>query len=600
MSTAPSAPPSSPNASAPSPDNTVVQTAKKVRTAILQLMLVFSPLINVLTLTSSIYMMQVFDRVMSSQSMSTLVYLTLIAIAALALMAVLELIRSRILTRLGSWMEMKLSGEGLQRAVEASLMGKPYRSEIMRDLSTLRGFFSSPSLPTLMDAPYIPVFLLVMFALHPALGWLTVIGALTLMAFAWLNDKLTHEDVKKATQGTQTAMRRTESALRNAEVIDVLGMLPGILSRWRGDNKNAAELTEIASDRSGSILAVSRFVRYTLQIMVLALGAKLALDRELSSGGMIAASILMGRALAPIEGSISSWRYTLSARQAYQRLLDGFNQPLFRDKTANLSLPRPSGKLDVEAVSYVAPGQKHPIIRGVTFSLRAGEIAALVGPSAAGKSTLARLCVGAMPPTYGNVRLDSADVFLWNREEFSQYIGYLPQDVELFAGTVRENIARLMPVDPALVVEAAQLAGAHDMILRLPQGYETEIGDGGMWLSGGQRQRIGLARAVLGKPQLVVLDEPNSSLDAEGEEALNTAIGRLKQAGVTVLMIGHRPSILTHVDTIIVLRDGRIEAMGPKQEILGKIMPKTQPMRVSGQATAQMATSAPTPNGETA
>lgn len=554
------------------PNPALVQLKTQLKSVFLQMSLVFSPIINLLTLTSSLYMMQVYDRVLTSHSVSTLVYLTLIAIGALALMAALEFVRGRILSRLGTWIEQKLAAESLQRAVDAVLAGTPYRGEVLRDLATIRSFFSTPSLGGLMDLPWMPVFLLALFALHPSMGWLAIAGAVALFGLAVLNDKLTHKGLKESTASSMKAMRGAEQAIRNAEVIDVLGMMPGLLYRWRSLSDEAMAVQQKAIDQSGTVVGVSRFVRFALQIFVLALGAHLALNREMTGGAMIAASIIMARALAPIEGMIAGWRGTLNAFEAYKRLETAFAKPLLH--ASPMDLPKPKGHLTAEAITYIIPGQKFPVLKGVSFEVRQGQVAAIVGPSAAGKSTLMRLCVGAYAPTYGHVRLDGADLAQWNRTSLSQHLGYLPQDVELFAGTVRENIARLLPATSEEIVEAAQLAGAHEMILRLPNGYDTEIGDGGAFLSGGQRQRLGLARALLRSPQLVVLDEPNSSLDAEGEEALSQAIARLKTRGTTVLLVGHRPSILANADIIIVLKDGRVEAAGPKAEILPRIMPK--------------------------
>ncbi len=555
----------------------VQETIALVKPMLWQSALLFSPVMNILVLTSSLYMMQVFDRVLTSRSLTTLFFLTLIAMGALAILGILDLARTRIITRVGSWMERRLSGEGLQRAVEASLVGRDYRTEVLRDLSTLKNFFTGQGVLNLFDLPWIPVYLLVVFMLHPLLGLITTLGAVLLALLAWMNDRATQAPLKQAGKENTRALRQVEAAFRNAEAIDVMGMLPGIVSRWHKGNDASMSLQLKAADMSGSIMSFSKFARLALQILVLAMGADLVLNRQLTSGGMMATSIIISRALAPIESAIGSWRYTLAAEQAYTRLRDMFSRPLLRPHA--MKLPAPQGLLSVEGVTFVPPGAKHPVVKGVTFEIKPGTVTALVGPSAAGKSTLARLCVGAYPPTYGNVRLDGADVFLWERTDFSQHVGYLPQDVELFGGTVRDNIARLMEADPAEVVEAAQMAGAHDMILRLPQGYETEIGEGGTLLSGGQRQRIALARAVFRAPQFVVLDEPNSSLDGEGEEALNQTILRAKERGATVLLIGHRPSILTHVDTIIVMRDGRIEAMGPKADILAKIMPQAAPQQ---------------------
>lgn len=554
------------------PDNAVAQTLNRVRPLLWQISLVFSPVVNILVLTSSLYMMQVFDRVLTSQSQATLFYLTLIAVGALALMSAIEMVRTRIMTRVGTWIEARLTAEGLQRAVEATLTGHPYRTELLRDLAGLRTFFSTPSTLTLLDVPWIPVYLVVVYAMHPMLGHIALFGTIALTAMAWWNDKITHKDLVDSALLSQKNFRDADSAIRNAETLDVMGMTPGLLHRWRTENDRIQALQQSAADRGGNIMTISRFVRQALQILILAVGAELVLNRELTSGGMIACSIIIARALAPVESAMSSWRQTLAAWGSYQRLKTTFEKPMLRAQS--MALPRPAGNLSVEGVSYVPQGGKVPIIKGVSFAIKAGTVTAVVGPSAAGKSTLARLCVGAYPPSYGNVRLDGADVFLWERSNFAPHVGYLPQGVELFAGTVRENISRLMPAEPNEVVEAAQLAGAHDMILRLPQGYETEIGDGGALLSAGQRQRIALARTVFRNPQFVVMDEPNSSLDAEGEDALNRAIAGLKQRGATVLVIGHRPGILAHADNIVVLRDGKIDMMGPKAEVLAKIMPQ--------------------------
>jgi PrtD family type I secretion system ABC transporter len=562
------------NAPSANPANAVTQTLARLKPLLWQIGLVFSPVVNILVLTSSLYMMQVFDRVLTSQSTSTLLYLTLLALAALALMSAVELVRSRIMTRIGTWIEARLTAEGLQRAVEATLTGHPYRIDLLRDLAGLRNFFTTPGTLTLFDVPWIPVYLIVVYAIHPMLGHIALFGAVALFGLAIWNDKASHKQLTDSAIMAQKNFRDADAAIRNAEALDVMGMTPGLLHRWRSENDRIQTLQLTASDQSGSIMAISRFTRQALQIMVLAVGAELVLSRDLTSGGMIACSIIIARALAPVESAMGSWRQTLAAFDSYKRLKLVFDKPLLRATT--MELPRPKGNLTVEGVSYVPQGSKVPIIRGVSFAIKAGTVTAVVGPSAAGKSTLARLCVGAYPPSYGNVRLDGADVFLWERSNFAPHVGYLPQGVELFAGTVRENISRLQPAEPNEVVEAAQLAGAHDLILRLPQGYETEIGEGGALLSAGQRQRIALARTVFRNPQFVVMDEPNSSLDAEGEDALNRAIAALKQRGATVLVIGHRPGILAHADNIIVLREGHIEMSGPKAEILAKIMPQNQ------------------------
>jgi len=545
---------------------------------------IFSIIINMLVLTSSIYMMQVFDRVMSSQSVATLLYLTLIAVFALGLMSALDLVRARILTRIGTWLEASLGSEALRRAVDASLLGQSYRTEALRDLGTLRNFMGGSGILTLFDIIPALMFFIIIYAFHPMLGHIALLGALVLLAIAVVNDRVTHGPIREANNKAQLALRQADSAMQHAEALDVMGMTPGLISRWRASSTEVLKLQTTASDRGATASAVSKFIRLLLQIAVLGVGAYLVLLREMTAGQMMASSIIMSRALSPVEQSIGTWRHVISALEAKKRLHEMLSRPLLR--ADSMQLPAPKGLLAAEGVSYMPPQSKTPILRGISFSLPPGSVTAIVGPSAAGKSTLARLCVGAYAPTYGNMRLDGADVYLWERQDFGRHVGYLPQNVELFAGTVRDNIARLQQAEPSEVVEAAQIAGAHEMILRLPQGYETEIGDSGSLLSGGQRQRIGLARALFRKPQLVVLDEPNSSLDAEGEEALNGAIGRMKALGATIVLIGHRPSILAHVDTLMVLRDGHIEMMGPRDEIAQRIMPKPPQRVAAGRAAA--------------
>jgi len=364
--------------------------------------------------------------------------------------------------------------------------------------------------------------------------------------------------------------------VRNAEAIDAMGMMPGVAAGWIAANERVLDQQALASNRAGIVLASSKFVRLAVQIAVLGTGALLAVQQELSAGAMIAGSILTARALAPVEQAIGTWKQIISARAAYARLRGHFGDPELL-RAASMRLPAPCGHLSVEALTFVYPGTRHPILKGVSFALEPGEALAIVGPSAAGKSTLARLLIGVWRPTAGAVRLDGADVHAWNREDFGRHVGYLPQDVELFAGSVRDNIARLTDAPAAAIVQAAQMAGVHEMILRLPMGYETEIGEAGTILSGGQRQRIGLARALLGQPRLLVLDEPNSNLDHDGEEALAGAIAAAKASGGTVALIAHRPSMLAHVDKVLVLRGGQVEAFGARNEVL-KVIGRPRPI----------------------
>jgi PrtD family type I secretion system ABC transporter len=528
----------------------------------------FSLLINLLMLTVSIYMMQVFDRVLASGSGATLVYLTLIAVGAIALLAGLDAVRTRLLGRASLWLEHKLAPATFGRAVESALTDQPYRTEALRDLGTLRSALSGPAVLALVDAPWVPIYLAVIYLLHPLLGHIALAGALGLFSIALLNHAATQHLLHQANAASVTSLHRAEASVRNAEVVDAMGLLPGLTQRWAGIHDVGLVLHARAGDRAAVIQALSRFSRLAVQIALLGAGAWLVLQHELTGGAMIAGSIIMGRALAPVEQAIGTWKQVVAAREAYRRLTAFFARPAYRPD--GMPLPAPRGHLTVENLSYGVPG-KPPILRSISFALPSGEALAIIGPSAAGKSTLARLLVGSRKPNAGTVRLDGADLFTWPRAEIGRYVGYLPQDVELFAGTVRENIARLTEADPARIVEAAQMAQAHDLILRLPDGYDTQIGEQGTILSAGQRQRIALARALFGQPRLIVLDEPNANLDSEGEEALCQAIAAIKQTGAAVIVIGHRPSTLAQVDKVLVLRQGTVELFGPRQAVLDRL-----------------------------
>ena len=526
--------------------------------------------INLLILTSSIYMLQVYDRVLTGHSLSTLLYLTIITVAALLAMGALELLRSRTLLRIGSWIDRVLSPLVFARGMENAVRGVPYRTEAVRDLSTVTRFLGGGGIQTLCDAPWMPIFLGFIFLLHPMLGLVACIGAVVLFALALANNLVTRDPLKRANAAANRGYRSAESAVRNAEVVDGMGMIGALTSRWDRGNAEVLELQERAGDRAGWIAATARTFRMILQVAILGVGAWLVLGNELTPGAMIAASIIMGRALSPVEQAIGTWKSVIGAREAWNKLTALFEQPPLHG--AGMALPAPRGEISAENVSYTPPGAKHPVIRNVTFRIGAGEALALIGPSAAGKSTLARLLVGIHAPETGAVRLDGAEVHSWSRERFGYYVGYLPQDVELFPGTVRENIARMAEEPNAeAVVTAATLAGVHEMILRLPKGYDTEIGEQGAILSGGQRQRIGLARALYGGPAVLVLDEPNSSLDGAGEQALQEAIRAMKELGTTIVVIAHRPSMMMHVDKVALLQEGRIELFGERQEVLAHL-----------------------------
>jgi ATP-binding cassette subfamily C protein/ATP-binding cassette subfamily C protein EexD len=549
----------------------------------------FSGVVNMLQLTVSLYMMQVFDRVLSTRSLDTLYYLTAIAVFALLVMAALDGLRGQVMQRMAGWIEGKTAPEAFLRAIESQLRNRPYRMEALRDLAVCRGWLGSPASLTLFDVPWVPVFLAVIFLLHPALGAIAAGGALLLFLLTLANEWATGALVRQASTGAMASQRRAESIVRNAEVIDSMGMGPAVMQRWREGLGASLPPQERAADRAAFLLSFTRFFRLAIQVAVLGYGALLVLEQQLTAGASIAASIIMGRALAPVEQMIGGWKQLVQARQSYRRLIGFLSLPRLRPP--GMALPAPTGRLAAERVTFGFPGQPVAIIKGVSFALSAGESLAVIGPSAAGKTTLIRLLIGTLQPTAGTVRLDGADVFTWMREDFGRYVGYLPQDVELFDGPVLRNIARMTDADPELVFEAARLAGCHEMILRLPQGYDTEIGDGGQHLSGGQRQLIGLARAMFGSPKFVVLDEPNSNLDGDAEQALIRGLEELKRRGTTVVLVSHRPTLVQGVDKVLLMRDGAVEAFGPRAEVLKRLMQQqnrppevTQPRAEGGAA----------------
>ena len=526
----------------------------------------FSFAINLLLLTAPLYMLQVFNRVLTSRSIDTLLYLTLVAAFAFVCLWGLEIMRGRVMVSLGTWLDRRVGGEVLAASLMAGLGQRSSSIQLVRDVGVVRTFLTGPGIFPILDAPWTPVFLAVVFFLHPLLGWIGLAGSVVLFSFALANDLVTRGPLVRASQISSSAFDEAQAAARNADVIEAMGMMPNVVSRWTKMIDGSLGEQARASRMSGLISASSKFIRQFLQISILGVGAWLVLGNELTPGGMIAGSILIGRALAPVEQAISSWRAAIGARAAYSRvkqLLTVAAQP-----DAAEPLPEPSGSVSAESVSFAYPGAKEPFLRNISFELEPGETLGLIGPTASGKTTLARILVGTLKPQLGHARLDGADVAEWDTRDRGQYVGYLPQDIELFSGTVRENIARLGQGDAEDVYAAARLVGVHENILALPNGYETEIGVGGMALSGGQRQRIGFARAVYGSPRLVVLDEPNSNLDVTGETALLEALAHLRRQGSTVVVIAHRPGVLRGVDKILVLRQGMMDKFGPRDEVL--------------------------------
>ena len=552
--------------------------------------IVYSLCINLLMLTSSIYMMQVFDRVLVSRSGETLVLLTLIAVLALSTMAGLDIIRTRIMQKVGGWLDDQISPVVLDKSITVALGREGRKSpEKLRDLSEIKAFLSGPSAIPILDAPWMPVFIGFMFLLHPVLGWISVSGAVVLLALAILNDWITRHSSAAASAASAKSLGFADSTIQRADIVEAMGMRESVLARWNRLNQTALAAQNMSGGRAGFLTGLTKFARQLLQIGILGIGAWLVIGGSLSPGGMIAASILMGRALSPVDQAVTTWRSARSAIDAWKRVRSLLEREV--PDTTTTELPAPDGKITVEGVSFVHMGMDRPALRNVSFEIAAGETLAIIGPSAAGKSTLARLLVGIDAPHTGHVRLDGMEISRWNGAERGKYIGYLPQEIGLIGETVTDAIARLQDNDDGMVIGAARLAGVHDTIMKLPKGYDMPIGASGSALSGGERQRIALARAVYGGPRFVLLDEPNSNLDAQGEKALQRAIDILKTCGTTVIVVAHRPSILRHIDKILVMQDGMVRMIGPRDEVLARVMPSGSTVESARSDTLQPAVS---------
>ena len=528
----------------------------------------FSLFINLLMLASPLYMMQIYDRVLASYSEETLVALSVLVVGLLLVMGVLELIRSRILVRIGGRIERRLDSRVFESLVSRSIRGTDSNDDQpLRDLRSLREFLSGPGPFAFFDSPWVPIYIGVIYLLHPVLALVAAIGALFLFIIAILNDVWTRRSLGEAGQRFSESGVMASAGQRNAEAIRAMGMLSGLRRRWLMRQRDGLRHQSRASDRAGLLTATSKTSRLILQAAILGAGAALVIQGDITPGAMIAASIILGRALAPVEQAVGQWRGFNGARAAYARLARLFDD--YPQAERRMSLPRAQTSLEVEQVHAGPPDARRPTVSALNFTMQAGEALAVIGPSASGKSSLARLLVGVWHPQRGHVRLDGVALEHWDPEALGPQIGYLPQDVELFEGTVAENIARLdEDADPEAVVAAAKLAGCHEMILNLPDGYNTAIGESGSKLSGGQRQRLGLARAVFGEPFLVVLDEPNASLDVDGDRALADAIQEMKRRGQIVVVMAHRPSALQAADKLLVLLSGRQRAFGSKAEVL--------------------------------
>ena len=529
----------------------------------------FSLAINLLLLTPSLYMLQTYDRVLTSRNEGTLLVLTLLLFGLLALEASLEFIRSQVLARVAAALDLQLDGRVFDAMVNTALRGQARGAQILGDLTHIRQFIAGKGLLAFFDIPWLPIYLLVVFLLNPWLGLFGLISAIILIGLAAYNEHAIGELLVQSGKLASLASQAADGSVRNAELIDALGMRGAMRRRWLSIQNEYLGAQGEANERGARIGGIVRFARTALQSVILGLGAYLVLQNQLTPGGMIAASILLGRALAPVDLAIAHWRGVVAAREAFARLNE-----LLRAHPATKSLvtlPRPDGRVQVEHLVVAAPGKRDPILKGISFEVNPGQVIAIIGPSAAGKSTLARALVGVWTPLSGSVRLDGAEVATWEREDLGPALGYLPQDIELFPGSIAENIARFGLLDSTQVVEAARRAGVHELILHLPQGYETRIGTSdpaSIVLSGGQRQRIALARALYGDPVLVVLDEPNANLDEAGDAALINALRDLKARKRTVFIVTHRANLLTQTDAILVLTDGRIQTIGPSADII--------------------------------
>jgi ATP-binding cassette, subfamily C, bacterial len=532
---------------------------------------IFSVFVNLLMMTLPLYLFQISDRVLTSRSLDTLLMLSVVAIGFLCVLALLDSLRRQVLGRLATNLETILGGPVMASIVATAKVSDSTNIQALRNLHQVRGFISSPVMLLLFDAPLAPLYFAAIFLIHPDLGWIALICGLLLIAIALLNQRATQTPLMQAGLSASKADAQAEALTRNSQVINAMGMLNESILHWGREQSRALELQGNALDRNVWISGASKFVRLVAQIVILGVGAYLAIQGSVTGGMMIAASIIAGRALQPFEMMIEGWRNVMQTRTAYARVRATVEN--LKQERARLLLPKPEGRLAVDKLLYLAPGTREAILNGISFKLDAGESLAIVGPSGSGKSTLARILVGCLYPTAGNVRLDSTELRNWDRRQFGEFTGYLPQEVELFPGTIKDNVCRMRGDLPdETVYEAAKLTDVHEMITHLTNGYETMLERSGAPLSGGQKQRIALARAFFGNPSLVVLDEPNSNLDAAGEQALTDTLKRAKERRVTVVVITQRPAVLNSMDKLLILRAGRLEAFGPPSDVLLRLV----------------------------
>jgi ATP-binding cassette, subfamily C, bacterial len=542
----------------------------------------FALCVNLLMLITPLYSLQVLDRVIGSGNLSTLLMLSLIIGLIYFVYGLVQIARSFLLIKMGEWLDNTVSPILFAHSVASSAIKQTLGADqLLRDFQTVKTFVTSTGINTIFDAPWTLAYLAVIFMINPYIGYLTVVGGIVIIIFAFLNAIATNQTLGEATEYSIKGLNQAQIATRNAEVIEAMGMMKNVMHNWKKFNTAALTKQSIASYRNGVISNISRYIRNVMQMMVTGIGAYVVVisgGKDMTTGGMIASSILVGKALAPFDNFIELWKSISSTLKSYKRINESFKINSLRDDA--MPIPDVSGHLTVDNIYYAHAPSGHLaffsmpkyIIKGVSFSVQPGEVLAIIGPSGAGKSTLSKLIVGVWKTTSGTVRLDGGEIYRWNREDFGKHVGYLPQGIELFSGTIKQNIARMEEeVDPEKVIEAAKMAGAHEIILKFPDGYDSDIGIAGSNLSGGQRQRIGLARAFYKNPKIVILDEPNANLDEAGEKALSGALVKAKEKKMAVVVISHRPSVLNVADHIIVIQDGAVAAYGTKDEIHSKV-----------------------------
>lgn len=554
---------------------------------------VFSMFLNVTVLVVPLYMLQVYDRVLTSQSSDTLLFLTLLAGALLVAMALVEMARSWLLVQSASWLDNALNSALFKLSLNNRLEGSDTSiSQPLRDLELVRSFLTGPGLPALFDTPWVPLYLTIVFLMHPVFGTIALTGTIVILILAVLSDYFTRTATKESSNAQMMSNSFLDSLARNADAIHSMGMVKGLNKLWLQSHKASVAWQEVAGDRAAVVNSFAKAFRMSLQVAILGSGAYLAIQQIVSPGLMIAASIIMSRALAPAEAAISNWRNFIAARQANMRLKAMFETSVITEDERT-ELPAPRGYLMVDSLFMRHKGAENWLLQNLSFRIDAGETLGIVGPSGIGKTSLVRQLIGLSKPQLGSVRLDGAEIAEWPKNELGPYLGYVPQDVELLAGTVADNICRFSEPDSEKIVAAAQLAGAHDLILRLAEGYETMLGDGGSKVSGGQRQRIALARALYDNPTYIVLDEPNSNLDLEGQHALQQTLMRLKQLQKTVIIVSHRASVMSAVDKLLLIKDHKEYIFGARDEVLALLKPKSNPENPPRQRPAQPGQSQP-------